>query len=60
MLALIGSILGTVGALMIVEVSPLMTGFILVSFLITYLLGTVIALLLLNRFSVMAILTKTD
>jgi ABC-type antimicrobial peptide transport system permease subunit len=60
MLALIGSILGTVGALIIVDVSPLMTGVILGSFLITYLLGTAIALFLLNRFSVMAILTKTD
>ncbi len=60
MLALIGSILGMVVALIIVEVSPLMTVVILVSFLITYLLGTAVALFLLNRFSVMAILTKTD
>ena len=60
MLALIGSVVGTVGAQIIVDVSPLMTGVILGSFLITYLLGTAIALFLLNRFSVMAILTKTD
>ncbi len=60
MLVMIGSILGNVGALIIVNVSPLMTSVILGSFLITYLLGTTIALFLLNRFSVMEILTRTD
>lgn len=59
-LALLGSIIGTAIALTIVEVSFLVTSLILVGFLITYLLGTAIALFLLNRFSVMAILTKTD
>ncbi len=60
MLALMGSILGMTAALLMVDVGPLMTVTIPAAFLITYLMGTAIALILLNRFSVMAILTKTD
>ena len=59
-LVLTGSLLGAVVAAFGVGVELLTMGLILVAFLIFYLLGTTIALLLLNRFSVMAILSKTD
>lgn len=59
-LVLSGSIFGAVISAFIVNIKVMMMGLILVSFVIFYMMGTAIALFLLNRFSVMAILSKTD
>ncbi len=59
-LALVGSLLMTILSAFIVNIELIMVGFVLVTFLGFYMLGTAIALFLLNRFSVMAILSKTD
>lgn len=55
-----GSLLAAIIAAFLVNIKVLTMGFVLTTFLFFYMLGTVIALLLLNRFSVMAILSKTD
>lgn len=59
-LVLLGSILGVIVSNNIVKINIKTAGLTLLSFIIFYMLGTVVALLLLNRFSVMAILSKTD
>lgn len=59
-LVLLGSLLGAVLSSAIVDINSRNVGLILGLFVFFYMLGTTIALLLLNRFSVMAILSKTD
>ena len=59
-LVLISSIVGACVSGFIVSVKIKTMASILAAFLIFYMLGTTVALLLLNRFSVMAILSKTD
>lgn len=60
-LAVLGILLGTfAGGIIIKAFKPEIMGIVLFIFLIFYILGTAIALLLLNRFSVMKILSKTD
>lgn len=59
-LVLSGSLLGAAIAAFIVSIKVTLMGLILVAFVFFYMLGTTIALFLLNRFSVMAILSKTD
>ena len=59
-LVLLGSIVGVCVSGFIVSVKFKIMASILAAFLIFYMLGTTVALLLLNRFSVMAILSKTD
>ncbi|MDF2472762.1 MAG: transporter permease [Anaerocolumna sp.] len=59
-LVLSGSFLGAVISAFVVNLKVTTMGLILAAFIIFYMLGTTIALLLLNRFSVMAILSKTD
>lgn len=59
-LVLSGSILGTFVSSFIVSIKVKTMGLIWVVFLIFYMLGTTVALLLLNRFSVMAMLSKAD
>lgn len=59
-LVLCGSLLATIAAIFIANLKPLTIGFVLVTFLIFYMLGTAIALFILNRFSVLEILTRTD
>lgn len=59
-LVLFGSLLGALISTFIVNIKIITMGMILAAFIIFYMLGTTIALLLLNRFSVMAILSKTD
>ncbi len=59
-LVLSGSLFGTVISASIVNVNFTTAGHILTAFLFSYMLGTAFALYLLNKFSVMAILSKTD
>jgi uncharacterized membrane protein YeaQ/YmgE (transglycosylase-associated protein family) len=59
-LALLGSIIGAFVSGFIVNLMFKTTVTVLAVFLIFYMMGTAIALLLLNRFSVMAVLSKTD
>lgn len=59
-IVLLGSILGVFASNFVVSIKIKTLASILVAFLIFYMLGTMIALLLLNRFSVIAILSKTD
>ena len=59
-LAFSGSFLMAISSAFIVNVKIMTMGFVLVIILVFYMLGTAIALLLLNGFSVMAILSKTD
>ena len=59
-LVFLGSIVGVCVSGFIVSVKFKIMASILAAFLIFYMLGTTVALLLLNRFSVMAILSKTD
>lgn len=59
-LALFGSLLMTILSVFVVNIKLMMMVFVLLTFLAFYMLGTAIALFLLNRFSVMAILSKTD
>jgi len=58
-LVIIGSILGLLPANILVGVR-IETAGILLGFLIFYMLGNILALILLNRFSVMAVLSKAD
>lgn len=60
LLVLLGSLLGVVGAAFITNINHMTMGLVSAIFVLFYMLGTVIALLLLNRFSVMAILSKND
>lgn len=59
-LVMIGSLLGILPANIIVGVRIETAGLVLIGFLIFYMLGNFFALILLNRFSVMAILSKAD
>lgn len=59
-LVLLGSIIGALVSYQIVDIHIKTAGITLLSFIIFYMLGTAVALLLLNRFSVMTILSKTD
>lgn len=59
-LVLLGSIIGAFVSYQIVDIHIKTVGITLLSFIIFYMLGTAVALLLLSRFSVMTILSKTD
>ncbi|MDF2943673.1 MAG: transporter permease [Herbinix sp.] len=59
-LSFFGSSVGTFVGTFITKMEPMTMLLILAEFLTFYLLGTVITLTILNRFSVMAILSKTD
>lgn len=59
-LVMIGSLLGLLPAGIVVPIRIEAAGIVLFGFLVFYMLGNFLALLLLNRFSVMAILSKAD
>jgi ABC-type antimicrobial peptide transport system permease subunit len=59
-LVMIGSLLGLLPAGIVAPIRIEAAGIVLFGFLIFYMLGNFIALILLNRFSVMAILSKAD
>lgn len=59
-LVILGIIIGAIISAFFVNVKIKTMGFVLIAFLIFYMMGTAIALLLLNRFSVMTVLSKID
>lgn len=59
-LVMIGSLLGLLPAGIVATIRIEAAGIVLFGFIDFYMLGNFLALLLLNRFSVMAILSKAD
>lgn len=59
-LSFIGGIIGTILGVIVLGISMGIALIILPVFIVLYMLGTLAALILLNKFSVMEVLTKTD